>query len=709
MAGPPLPQPAGTIGPPRHHVPRTRLVSLLGVSRISVVEGGAGFGKTVLAAEYQRALDIASVLVPLGPPDDDATTLVSSMRRALRAARLSDLAATMEAGSPSTCIDAFLDILSSNDEPILLVFDDAHHLHREEAAGMVCRLAGGLPAPHRLMVVGRFLPAHLDPISALPGVTLLDSEVLRFTDAEARQLLGLTLGVPVPDNQMQAVLEAAQGWVTALVLAADALGRSRDALGPVPPMGSGRQLLATLVQGIMERLDVQQQDAVIQLAHLPFLSPDVAARVAALPDIFDRMVAAGIPLSRAGSGWWTMPGPVAEYLVAKRPLTEMAATGAALAYVESGEALAALKTLLSARLTGQAASVLAALPPDVAEDLGVGQIWDLVEALPDDDIQAEPRVLLHLARVAEAGYRSDLRQSALAHSVRIASDPDAQIVPALRREIDAERARDLLWDTQTWDDAEALAAAVLAAAAPAEVVARARALDVLGRRRSWMSLDGPRVDAEPLLLESARLARRIGQETWAAQALVPLAMGVHFAACRFGRALAVLDEVLAGLPARRAYRGLVESFRSEVLCELGRFAEAEVSVRAVRDAGRATRAEWTLALASWSEAILASYAGDPERTLRCVLDVEQHRDVWFEQVSGLESLHTPPICWIASECTTWRWTISTEAGPARRVSNAPSWCSKPPSAGARGTRLAPTRRSWRCWAALIWTPRSGGR
>jgi hypothetical protein len=52
--------------------------------------------------------------------------------------------------------------------------------------------------------------------------------------------------------------------------------------------------------------------------------------------------------------------------------------------------------------------------------------------------------------VAEAGYRADLRTSARARSAGIADDPAAGITPALVREIDAERARDLLWDSETW-------------------------------------------------------------------------------------------------------------------------------------------------------------------------------------------------------------------------------------------------------------------
>ncbi|MDQ6613714.1 MAG: hypothetical protein M3083_02885 [Actinomycetota bacterium] len=606
--------------------------------QVAVVEAGAGFGKSVLAAEYQRALEIASPLVPLGPPDDEATTMVSSIRRSLRGARLSDLAASMESGSPKSCVDAFLDALSTSEDPILLVFDDAHHVQREETAALLCRLAGSLPHPHRVLVVARRLGAHLEPIRALPGATVLASGALAFTDDEARELLRVSLDAPVADHDLQAVLEAARGWVTALVLAAGVLAGPHDAGAPFHPIPSSRQLLATLVRGIMERLDRAERDSVTQLAHLPFLSPEVAKAVSPVPDIFNKVVAAGIPLNRTGSGWWEMPGPVADYLAAQQPLADRTAIGAARAYGDAGEVVAALNVLLAARLTRQVVTMLAGLQPDVAEDLGVGQIWELVEALPDEDVWAEPRVLLHVAREAEAGYRTDLRSPALAQAARIADDPEASVSPALRREIDAERARDLLWHEETFGDAEALAAAVLEAAAPSEVVARARALDVLGRCRSWMSAEGPRADAEPLLVESARLARRVGQQTWAAQALVPLAMGVHYAMCRFDRALVVLDEVLAGLPARRPYRALVETFRSDVLCETGRFSEAVASIRTVREIGRATKTEWALAFGSWGEAAMASYAGDRQLAVEAILDVERHHDVWYTQVSGIEFL-----------------------------------------------------------------------
>ena len=38
------------------------------------------------------------------------------------------------------------------------------------------------------------------------------------------------------------------------------------------------------------------------------------------------------------------------------------------------------------------------------------------------------------------------------------------------------------------------------------------------------------------------------------------------------------------------------------------------------------------------EAAIASYSGDRDRTVRAVLEAEAHRDVWYDQASGVEFL-----------------------------------------------------------------------
>ncbi len=255
-------------------------------------------------------------------------------------------------------------------------------------------------------------------------------------------------------------------------------------------------------------------------------------------------------------------------------------------------------------------------------------------------MDARPRVLLHLARAAETSYRRDLRTEALERAAAAVEGleglDEPSTVAALRHEIRAEQARDLLWDEQTWDRAREMAQSVLDECTGEEARARARAFDVLGRHASWMSSVGVRAEAEPLLEEAARLGLDVGETTWAAQALVVLAMGVHFAACRYQRAVETLDRALAVLPYRKPYRALIQSFRCDVLSEIGQFSQVEAGLEQMADTYRATRESWIPFFTSWCEAVLASYSGDRDRTVRAVLACEQAQGAMSDRVSQSE-------------------------------------------------------------------------
>jgi DNA-binding SARP family transcriptional activator len=115
-------------------------------------------------------------------------------------------------------------------------------------------------------------------------------------------------------------------------------------------------------------------------------------------------------------------------------------------------------------------------------------------------------------------------------------------------------------------------------------------------------------------------------------------MGLHFAQCRYERALAILDEALALLPARTPYRLTVLNFRITVLDELGRYREAAAAVAEMREIAAAVREEWLYAYTSWSEAEMCSLSGDREGTVRAILDVRQHQAAWFDETPGVEFL-----------------------------------------------------------------------
>jgi DNA-binding SARP family transcriptional activator len=601
-------------------------------SQVCVLEAASGSGKSLLIVQFARELAVATAVAPL-PPTADAVATMAAIGRALRAANLSDLAAALQDDvvDPHARLDALLEALAATREPVLLAIDDAHNAAGPEAGELVVRLAVGLPRPHSLVVATQALRMPLDRIGTVTDAVVLGTQDLAFDQAETGALLTRAGIDPEPD-MANALRESTDGWAAALVMAISAIARSDDRSEAAASLRGRNTAPAALLGDLLLDLSETERATLVQLAHLPLISPAVADQVAGRKGTFERLVAAGTPLARTAAGWWELPEPVIEHLVRSERLRADAARDAAHAYVAAGEYGTAATTLIAGDDPDQAAELLASLRPQAVEELGASQVAEIVASLPEDVVARHPRVLLQLARVAEAMYHSDLRPVALGYLGRMAlSGPELS-------EFNAERAREMLWDEAERAHASRLAQSVLQRSGPETQVARARALDALGRAYCAMTAGGPRERAEPLLEEAARISREIGARTWAAQALISLAKGVHFALARYEDALHTLDEALSELPARSRYRAVAESLRAEVLTELGRPVEAHASIEQMRELGRIFGESWALAFASWSEARLASYGGDRARTVAAVRDAEKHRDGWSERVTGLEFL-----------------------------------------------------------------------
>ncbi len=182
----PVPGAEGVASAPGREVVRSRLLAELLGGSVGVVEAGAGYGKSVLARQYQRELGVATAFVPVGPPDDDPALLMGSLRRSLATSRLSDLASATDVVDPATAVERLLDALAQLPVPLLVVLDDAHHLRQPQVTALVLRLARGLPAPHRLLITARRLAEALQPLRVLPAAAHLDTRALEFTELEGR-------------------------------------------------------------------------------------------------------------------------------------------------------------------------------------------------------------------------------------------------------------------------------------------------------------------------------------------------------------------------------------------------------------------------------------------------------------------------------------------------------------------------------------------
>ena len=622
---------------PQILVPRPRLTSALAGATVAVVEAGGGYGKTTLARELAEELGIAGVLVELTPSDVDGRALLARCRVAFRRAGLTDLADAVSdpSADPGELVDDLLRALAREQEPVLVTVDDAHHLREPDAGAVLSRLADALTRPHRLILLTRRVRDPLSGVAIRPGTVHLGARELAFTDTEVAALVGGQAGGVGADGAapgiVQAILRASAGWPAAASLLVDEL---TDDAASIPELEADRPaLLSRLLDERLGGLRPDQRMAMRQLALLPLLSPSVVAEATGDEGLFDALVASGLPMTQAPGGWWRLPDPVRERLADPRPDVALARR-AALAYAQRDEIELAIRVLVGAGLADDAAAHIAALTPHAVERLDVRTMRSLMRAISEVDLAAHPRAWLNLARACDAAADGTTRTEAL---TRAAAAPATSVDGPLRRELDAERARDLARDGLA-DEAEALARRVADSAGPDEQLTRVRALHTLGRVKAWRADASSLADAERLLDDVVRLYGDLGMPGWSAHAALSLAYHVLHPRGEGTAALARLDEALATLTGRQRLRAVLLTFKAEILIANGRAGDAVAANGEARSIGQALGDNRVLAYAAWNEARAASQAGDAQATFDRLAEVERHPGDWSAHLTGVEFL-----------------------------------------------------------------------
>jgi ATP/maltotriose-dependent transcriptional regulator MalT/DNA-binding SARP family transcriptional activator len=616
---------------PRHHVARPRLTALLSGARVAAVVAGGGYGKSVLTAEHARALGVATALVRLEPGDDRPELIATRLRRGLLRSGLSDAAAALGRGSSTGegAVESLLDHLATTAEPLVVVVDECEYAGA--AAGALVRLARDLPHPHRLVLAGRTLPGAAETLLDDADVVSIGSAGLAFTAAEAVELVRALGGPELTSPDAGRLVQATGGWAAALVVAADRIARSTEPAAAVDGIAAGPAAFAGLVDEQLARLDAPTADALVQLAHLPPLAVDAVHRVTGVEGLLDRARAGGFPLELRADRRLDLAGPLREVLGARAPVDPGVARRAASVLAAEGEPAEAVRLLLGAGDPDGAAARLADLPASAAGRLDFGELRALVGAI-GPAVDRHPRALLHLARACEAAAEARVRTDALERAGRAVADDEV-----LAREIDAERARDLVRDGRV-EEATALAERLLADAGADELQTRVRALHVLGRTLAWRGDADSLAAAEPLLLEAADLYQRLGYATGSAHARLALAYDVYTLGGRFDDAVRSLERALASLPLRSRLRGVVLAFHAEALVDLGRYEEAEASHAEASRIGTEFGDARTVAFTAWVRARVAARRGDGDRVRKLLAEAEAHPGEWLAHHSGVEFL-----------------------------------------------------------------------
>lgn len=249
------PSPATKFRPPtspREPVRRPRLLDILraGVERrLTVIHAPAGFGKSVLAAQWRdelALLDLPVAWIGIDSGDDHEVWFLAHLIEAINRVRpdigsgLGQMLEERPADTVSYAVSSLIDELHTSGDPVVVIIDDWHRLSDPGALKVLSALLDS--GCHHL----RFVVTSRD-LSDLPTgrmrvndeLVQIDSAQLRLTRAETGEILVRRNGFALDSEQLDRIHEATDGWPAAIQLISLAL---RD--DPAP-----ERLLARLSEG----------------------------------------------------------------------------------------------------------------------------------------------------------------------------------------------------------------------------------------------------------------------------------------------------------------------------------------------------------------------------------------------------------------------------------------------------------------------------
>ncbi len=629
-------------------VTRRALLDRTTGASVVLVEAPGGYGKSSFALQLAAAGDRAHARAVV----DDTGDVVGAVRHALARAGAADLAAAVEPDEPGALADAWRDR-----DGFALVVDEVQRCSPDSLRWLL-GLAQVARRPAVVVMVGRRLGRELATLESAQPVARVSVDDLRFDHEEVAAVLagvaGSTdaalVGGAVEDVTVAEVMRITGGWPAAVVLAAARLvGSGRSRPGPLDgavgrggrggPDGrdgggggddtvlAGAASLAELLERQLATAPTDLRAVVLELAHLPLLSAEVAARVGGHGTL-DRVLDLGLPIRFRADGWGELSDPVREHLTAGRRPAAATVRAAAEVYARRGEVPAAAALYATNALGAELCDLLLALPWRSLVAIGVARLDVLLGGIPDEVLAPRAALLVRLAVLVE---RNDpaRRTRWLDRAAALAVDERD------RRAIAVERSLDLARLQGAGDAIEAMEA-VRAGCGPGEEFTVGRASLGIGLCR--IVREQGRASAETIaeFERAAAVFQQTGDAVFEAQALRSVAFGAHFNLGAFELASEQLDRAAALLGAPDASRAMLLTYVAEVHRDLGRLDVAESALHESLAIGRRIGNAVAISYAAWSMACLAGERRDLAGLVRWRDETESFAHGWIEGAASLD-------------------------------------------------------------------------
>ena len=203
-------------------------------ARVTVVAAPAGSGKTVLLRSWISETGLAgnAAWVAVGRDERDPQRFWLSVLSALRQTSAGSVLVRRLTAAPDldgwAITERLLTDLAPLGERLWLVIDDLHELHSDQARRQLELLMLRAPEELRFVLATRHdVRLGLHRLRLEGGLTEIRAEDLRFTVAEARELLS-GAGAQLADPVVELLVERTEGWAAGLRLAALSLAGHPD-------------------------------------------------------------------------------------------------------------------------------------------------------------------------------------------------------------------------------------------------------------------------------------------------------------------------------------------------------------------------------------------------------------------------------------------------------------------------------------------------
>jgi LuxR family maltose regulon positive regulatory protein len=240
----------------------------------------AGYGKSVLLAQWARRDPRPFASITLTDAHDDPAVLVASLVEAFEPLEPLPAALVESIRNARPDLDLVVrrleEALRARTVESVLVLDELEHLHAAASLRVLEAILAGAGDGLRVAMATRAtLPIHVRRLQAEHRLTVLDTQDLVMTTSEARGLL-VEAGIDAGEDEVAAIVAKTEGWPVALYLA----GLTRRAGSPhsLPEVGFGgdeRNLVDYMREELLATAPPADVDFLIHVAFLDRLGGDL--------------------------------------------------------------------------------------------------------------------------------------------------------------------------------------------------------------------------------------------------------------------------------------------------------------------------------------------------------------------------------------------------------------------------------------------------